>query len=70
MLKSKRDTVSAETFTRTIHMVDVNLADLLSQFGIEDEVVLVIQTPSGRAKRVALSANFLVAPHHAGADQW
>jgi hypothetical protein len=60
----RRQTVSAQTFTRTIHMVDVDLTDLLSGFGIEDEVVLMVQTPSGRAKRVAIPANLLVAPHH------
>jgi len=56
---SGRDTVSVQTHTQTIHYVDVNLADLLGQFDVTDQVVLMIQTPSGRSKRVALGGNFL-----------
>lgn len=65
--KPARREVSAETFTRTTHIVSVDLADLLGQFDVTDEVVLMIETPSGRAKRVAIGGNFLVAPRN---DSW
>lgn len=63
---TRRDTVSASTYTRTIHMVDVDLADLLGAFDVTDEVILMVQTPSGRAKRVAIGGNFLVTPVQEG----
>lgn len=69
MIKSSRaDKVAVDTFSVTVHHVQVNLADLLGQYGIEDQVVLTITTPSGRSKRVALSPNFLVPPHHVDED--
>lgn len=61
--QSHSDKVTVDTFTVTTHHVEVNLADLLAQYGIEDRVVLSIQTPSGRSKQVSLSPNFLVPPH-------
>lgn len=63
---SRSDKVSVDTFTVTTHHVQVNLADLLAQYGLEDQVVLMIQTPSGRSKRVTLTPNFFIAPHHGG----
>lgn len=66
--KPARREVSAETFTRTQHIVSVDLADLLGQFDPTDEVILAIETPSGRAKRVTIGGNFLVAPHHVEPD--
>ena len=57
----RRDTVSAQTFTRTTHYVHVDLADLLGAFDPTDEVVLTIATPSGREQRVKVRPNLLVA---------
>jgi hypothetical protein len=57
--RDRRDTVSVETHTRTTHYVNVDLAALLGQFDVTDEVVLLLDTPSGRAKRVAVGGNFL-----------
>lgn len=55
--------VHAETFTRTVHHISVDLAAVLSGFDPTDEVVLVIETPSGRPKRVTMSGQFLVSPN-------
>lgn len=57
--RTRRDNVSAQTVTRTIHVVHLDAADLLAQFDVTDEVVLMISTPSGRDKRLALGGNFL-----------
>jgi len=65
----RRDKVSAETFTITTHHVQVDLAALLAQFDVTDQVVLLIQTPSGRSKRVALNGSFLAPTHHADLDR-
>jgi hypothetical protein len=62
--RDRRDTVSAQTFTRTTHYVHVDLADLLGQFGFEDEVILTVGTPSGRDQRVTVRRNLLVPAHH------
>lgn len=59
--RAKRDTVSTETFTITTHHVEVNLEELLAQFDVTDQVVLLVRTPSGRSKRVAIGGNFLAA---------
>jgi hypothetical protein len=67
--RNARDTVAATTFTVTTHHVQVDLAGLLGQFDVTDQVVLVIETPSGRPKRVALQGGFLVPPH-AGLDPY
>jgi len=58
----RRD-VTASTFSRTVHTVHVDLADLLSAYDVTDEVILMVETPSGRAKRVHLGGNFLVPTH-------
>jgi len=66
--KSRRDTASVETISVTTHVVHVDLADLLRGYDVTDNVVLMVATPSGRDKRVAIGGNFLVAPHHDGLD--
>ena len=60
----RRDTAHVETVSVTTHVVHVDLADLLRGYDVTDNVVLMVATPSGRDKRVALGGNFLVAPHH------
>lgn len=62
--RPKRDTVSAETMTYTTHVVHVDLSALLGAYDVQDNVVLMVATPSGRDKRIAIGGNFLVAPHH------
>jgi len=62
---TRRDTVAVEAVSITTHVVHVNLADLLGAYDVTDSVVLMVATPSGRDKRVALGGNFLVPPHHA-----
>lgn len=57
--RNRRETASVETHTRTTHYVNVDLRDLLGRFDVTDEVVLLVDTPSGRAKRVAVGGNFL-----------
>jgi len=57
--RDRRETASVETHTRTTHYVNVDLRDLLGRFDVTDEVVLLVDTPSGRAKRVAVGGNFL-----------
>lgn len=57
--RRKTDKVSTETFSVTVHHVQVDLAALLGQFDLSDEVVLVISTPSGRPKKVTIGGNFL-----------
>ena len=61
---TRRDTVTVDTRSVTTHVVHVDLAALLGQYDIHDNVVLMLATPSGRDKRVALGGNFLLAPHH------
>ena len=65
--KSRRDTATVETISVTTHVVHVDLADSLRGYDVNDNVVLMVSTPSGLDKRVALGANFLVEPHHADA---
>ena len=64
---TRRDTVSVDTVSVTTHVVHVDLASLLGQYDLNDNVVLMVSTPSGRSKRVAIGGNFLVEPHHADA---
>lgn len=59
--RSTRDKADVQTSSRTVHTVHVDLAVLLGQFDITDEVVLFLATPSGRDKRVAITGNFLAA---------
>jgi hypothetical protein len=68
--RTQRDTAQVETVTVTTHVVHVDLAVLLRgiKADVMDNVVLMIATPSGRDKRVALTGNFLVEPHHGGLD--
>jgi len=61
---SRRDTVSVDTVSVTTHVVHVDLASLLGAYDVTDNVVLMVATPSGRDKRVAIGGNFLVEPHH------
>ena len=61
---TRRDTVSVNTMSVTTHVVHVDLASLLGAYDVTDNVVLMVATPSGRDKRVALGGNFLVPPHH------
>jgi len=70
MLKqsSRTDKVAASATTYTTHVVHVDLAALLGQYDLTDNVVLMISTPSGRDKRVALGGNFLAPQHHVPAD--
>ncbi len=56
---TRRDTVGTQTFTRTIHVVHIDAADLLAGFDVTDEVVLMVSTPSGREQRVQVRANLL-----------
>jgi hypothetical protein len=56
---TRRDTASVSTTTRTTHYVSVDLSDLLAQFDVTDEVVLMVATPSGRDQRVAVRRNLL-----------
>ena len=49
-----------QTYTVTTHHVEVALADLLSEFDVSDEVILLITTPSGRDQRVRVNRNLLV----------
>jgi hypothetical protein len=61
---SQRDTVSVDTVSVTTHVVHVDLRTLLGRYDVADNVVLMVATPSGRDKRVAIGGNFLVEPHH------
>lgn len=59
--RTQRDTAKVMTTTFTTHVVDIDLAALLGNIDVADgQVILAIQTPSGRAKRITLGANFLV----------
>jgi hypothetical protein len=62
---TRHDTVAVDTISVTTHVVHVNLADLLGKYDVTDNVVLMVATPSGRDKRVAVNGGFLVPPHHA-----
>jgi hypothetical protein len=62
MQRPKHDTVPVETATFTTHVVHVELRDLLRQFDVTDQVVLMVATPSGRDKRITIGGNFLVPP--------
>lgn len=55
----RRDNLATQTFTRTIHVVHIDAADLLGAFDVNDEVVLMVATPSGRDQRVAVRSNLL-----------
>ena len=59
--RTTRDQVSATRMTFTTHVVDVDLALLLGDIDVADgQVIIAIQTPSGRSKRVTLAPSFLV----------
>jgi hypothetical protein len=53
--------VTAETFTFTTHVVEVDLTERLAAFSSADEVVVVLRTPNGRGKRVRIPAHLLVS---------
>jgi hypothetical protein len=55
----RRDNVATQTYSRTIHVVHIDAADLLAGFDVTDEVVLMVSTPSGRDQRVAIRPNLL-----------
>lgn len=57
-----RGTADTETFTVTTHHIHVDLAEQLRGIDPGDLVTILITTPSGREKRVALNGGFLVAP--------
>ena len=58
----KNTTISASTHTHTKHMIVVDLVHVLANIDPADEVVVSIQTPSGRPKRVAIGGGLLVSP--------
>jgi len=62
--KSRATTANVQTVTVTTHVLHVDLAAQLAGIDLMDNVVLMINTPSGRSKRVALGGGFLVEPHH------
>jgi len=62
--KSRRDKVSVETVSVTTHVLHVDVVDLLRGYDLMDNVVIMLSTPSGRSKRVAIGGNFLLEPHH------
>lgn len=64
LTKQVRRTADVSTITVTTHVLHVDLADLLRGYDVTNNVVLMLSTPSGRDKRVALGGNFLVEPHH------
>lgn len=57
--RTRRDNASVTTHTHTTHHVIVDVAHLLRDIDPGDEVVVVLETPSGRSKRVAIPANLL-----------
>ena len=63
MKDTRRDTVAATATTFTTHVVHVDLATLLGAYDLTDNVVLMVATPSGRDKRVAIGGNFLAPAH-------
>lgn len=54
--------VRTEVYTSTIHHIHVDLTSLLSQFDPTDQVVLHLDTPSGRPKRVTVPGHLLISP--------
>lgn len=68
--RTKRDTAQVTTMTFTTHVVSVDLALLLGEIDVADgQVVLDIQTPSGRSKRVQIPSHLLV-PTHDRIEDW
>ena len=59
---NKAGSVSAQATTYTTHVIHVDLSTMLGQYDPNDQVVVMIATPSGRDKRITLTGNFLVAP--------
>lgn len=61
-----RDKVSVDVIAHTTHVVNVDVAAVLAglQIDFADTVVITLQTPSGRAKRVTLNPSWLIEPHH------
>jgi hypothetical protein len=70
MIRStKQSKVSAVSTTFVTHVVSVSLADLLGEIDATDgQVVVEIETPSGRSQRVTIRPNLMVPQHHADAD--
>lgn len=59
----KRDSVQVDTQTHTVHTVHIDLRELLGRIDVTDGTVqLVIEMPSGRAKRVQIPNHHLVEP--------
>lgn len=60
---TNRDTATVHTETFTTHVVEVDLTDLLGAIDVAGgQVIVSIQTPSGRTKRVTIPAHLLVRP--------
>ena len=66
--KARHDTAAVETISITTHVVHIELRDLLRTYDVNDNVVLMVATPSGRDKRITIGGGFLVAPHHE--EEW
>ena len=64
LTKQVRSTADVNTVLVTTRVIHVDLAPQLRGIDVMDNVVLMLSTPSGRDKRVALGGNFLVEPHH------
>ena len=63
LTKQVRSTADVQTVVVTTRVLHVDLAAQLRDIDPMDNVVLMVSTPSGRDKRVALGGNFLVAPY-------
>ena len=56
----KGQAVTADTYTYTTHVVEIDLT-WLSGFSPHDEVIVALRTPSGRGKRVPTPAHLLLS---------
>ena len=63
LTKQVRSTADVNTTVVTTRVIHVDLAAQLRDIDPLENVVLMLATPSGRDKRVALGGNFLVAPY-------
>jgi len=70
--KARHDTAAVETISITTHVVHIELRDLLRTYDVNDNVVLMVATPSGRDKRITIGGGFLVPPvqFERGEDGW
>ena len=60
--RTRREQAPVTMMTFTTHVVDVDLEPLLREIDVTDggEVIVALQMPSGRAKRVRIPASSLV----------